>query len=273
MLDFFINLKPIGWIFFGGCISVIGTGIVIFGTYYSNNNSSNKSTSILNSVLLGNDIAEGTSETVTKLSSKITYLQEKNDLLQTQVNFLTQQNDILRQGEIEINDNITGGTSSCYLEFRTHPFESTAYVFLRHEGKSLLREIDITIKDHTNNKTYERHYGTVKVINGRKLVMDIPFASGNENVFSILISSFNNSWNEQVVIYPGNIKRHGQVHESVYRLYQLHPDKTYSPDYKYQFIKQGNWWGRDGEEDKAFTSWEKYKMHLTEMGPHEQVIK
>lgn len=195
----------------------------------------------------------------------ITDLQKINKQLDRQVKVLRQQNDSLRKTSKLISDNITGGNSSCYLEFIPNESDAHAYVFLKQEGEFPLREVEIHIRDTNTKAKYAKRYTIVKVSRHRKFVMKVPFNKGNTNLFAIFISSFNNSWNQQVVIEPATSSSRGLLFESVFRVYRLQEQITAGKwSYDYTLIKEGRMPGRDGLGNLGMRDWTPYSQHLLE---------
>lgn len=262
-MDFIKEINPDKAIVWCGFLAALFTIASIYFTYLKGVKDGEKQETLQSRVDTTLGLGKTTFESVRQIQRGSTNLQHE-------VSVLKQLNQNLSEANSVINDNITGGSSSCYVEFIPTVSPNVAYVMLKQVGKYPLRELEIFILDNITGKTYEKHYGVVKVNTGSKFVMAIPF-SGSDNLFSIFISSFNNQWNEQVLISPSTSRSRGQIFESVYRVYNLR--MLPNGKHEYTLIKQARMHRQSTEEGYGLDDWGKYKTHLTDTGRIELSIK
>lgn len=255
-MDFFTGTwNPDKGLLLVGLIIAVST---VFGLYFSYQNgvSSGMTQERLVSGVDSSNRLAGNTNTV------VQDLQNKNAELKRQITYLTKANDVLEAS-------ITGGSSSCFLRIIPRQDLGISEVFLVQKGEYPLRELDIELINSIDDTKFERHFSIVKVKKDERYLGHVPFSIANGGtLYSIYISTFNNSWSQQVLCQASGSKKMGLVAYSVYRIYHINRNEKY--EYGYEFQEQGCFTCEADLNGVPFVletwNWKPQVRHLTDFG-------
>ena len=147
-------------------------------------------------------------------------LEKLQEILKRNEELIETQSDIIAS-LTDTQHDITGGNSLCYLSITPIYNLGKAFVILNTLGDHHLRDVDIKIYDNTSKKTYEKNYGLIKVGQTNRVIMELPIPDHyKDNLFSVFVSSFSQTWSQQIVTRP-TAKRAQLTFDTRYRIYKL----------------------------------------------------
>lgn len=253
-------MKPYTWVaIFGIGAAIFSIGTVV-ASYFQNRSSSEKSSNILIKTEKGLEVGENSNARIIELESELALVRAQ--LTQAREENRTLHKSLGVQASI-IENNITGGSSTCYLRF--FMYDGKVNVILSADGTYPIRELEITLKNTITNEIFERRFNSIKISTAGKLLWSFPFSEQNSQ-FSAFISTFNNEWSEQAVIKHATSRRsNAPFVDSFYRVYKF-PGWRESQD-KIATIRNERIQGV-GEID-----WARYPIHLTATGEYNLSLK